>query len=202
MNEKICNKCGLKKDITNFEFRKDRNSYKGTCKDCRNAARRESYQKNKEQINERRREYYANNIEKSRANRVNNKNKDVFSKLKNQLKRSINHSFERKGFKRTETFEEVLGCNIEEAVNRLLLTYKVHCKKEWDGIEQVEIDHLIPLVTANTREQVLELCKIGNLRLLSKNENHRKGGRVSNGIGRNGRIKYIYCYDFFDDDDE
>lgn len=202
MNEKICNKCGLKKDITNFEFRKDRNSYKGICKDCRNAARREHYQKNKDEINKKRRDAYANNMYKCCANRVNNKNKDVFSKLKNQLKRSINHSFERKGFKRIETFEEILDCNIEEAVNRLLLTYKAHYKKEWNGIEQVEIDHLIPLATANTREQVLKLCKIGNLHLLSKNENHRKGGRVSNGIGRNGRIKYTYCYDFLDDDDE
>ena len=202
MNEKICNKCGLKKDITNFEFRKDRNSYKGTCKDCRNAARRESYQKNKDEINKKRRTAYANNIDKCCADRNLNENNNYIDKLKNQLKRSINHSFDRKGFKRTETFEEVLGCNIDDAVTRLLRTYRAHYRKEWDGLEPIEIDHLVPLVTAHKREHVLKLCQIWNLQLLKKNDNHRKGGRVSNGIGRNRRIKYTYCYDFFDDDDE
>ena len=51
--------------------------------------------------------------------------------------------------------------------------------------------------------QLLTSIEVSNLQLLTKNENHNKGGRVSNGIGRNGQIKYTYYYgNFFDDEEE
>lgn len=131
------------------------------------------------------------------------KNKEPKERLKSQLVRSINHSFERKNIKKTKSTDEILGCKIEEAVERLLWTYKAHYRKEWDGIVKVEIDHIIPIMYAHTEEQMLKLCRISNLHLLTKEENHRKGGRLSNGIGKNGQVKYEYYYgDFFNDDDD
>lgn len=210
MNSKICNRCNLEKDINDFELQKDKNKHRNICKECRNLQRRENYQKNKEEILKKKREYYHNHLEQCRNYRkkidLKNKkseNKEPKERLKSQLVRSINHSFERKNIKKTKSTNEILGCKIEEAVERLLWTYKAHYRKEWDGIVKVEIDHIIPIMYAHTEEQMLKLCRISNLHLLTKEENHRKGGKLSNGIGKNGQVKYEYYYgDFFDDDDD
>ena len=50
-------------------------------------------------------------------------------------------------------------------------------------------------MTARTQEDVEKLCRSGNLQLLTKEDNHIKGGRMSNGIGKNGKVKYEYYYD-------
>ena len=42
-NFKICNKCEQTKELKYFEFRKDKNFYRNTCKNCRNAQRRNKY---------------------------------------------------------------------------------------------------------------------------------------------------------------
>lgn len=209
MNSKVCNKCNLEKNITEFEFQKDKNSYRGVCKECRNLQRRKKYQENKEEILKKKREYYKNNLEKCRSYRKVSKakNETVIStdpklRLKNQLIGTINNSFTRKGFKKNKNNEEILGCSINEAVEHLLRCYKRNYKKDWDGIIDVEIDHLIPIMHAHNEEQLIKLCRISNLQLLTKKENHRKGSKVSNGIGKNGRVKYKYFYDDYFDDEE
>lgn len=209
MNKKICNKCNLEKELNEFEFQKNKNTYRNICKECRNLQRRERYQKHKDEILQKKREYYQKNIERCRNYRrksdlknKRNESKEPKERLKLQLVRSINHSFERKGIKKTNTIEEILGCSIQEAIEKLLWTYKAHYKKEWDGMIKVEIDHIIPIMYARTEQQLIELCRISNLQLLTKNENHKKGGRISNGIGRNGQIKYTYYYGNFFDEEE
>ena len=47
MNKKICNKCNLEKELNEFEFQKNKNTYRNICKECRNLQRRERYQKHK-----------------------------------------------------------------------------------------------------------------------------------------------------------
>lgn len=206
MDFKICTKCGIQKTLDNFEYRKDKNNYRNVCKECRNKQKREHYQLNKEEINEKRREKYQSNRENINQQRRQhyqenkneyqakrkNKNNDPLSRLRKQLIRSINKAYERKGFVREDSYEEILGYPIEKVIESLLLTYKIRYKKEWDGIVEVDIDHIIPLWTARTKEEVKKLCKRGNLQLLTKEENHRKGGKMSNGIGANGKVKYVY----------
>ena len=191
MDKKICIKCENEKPLSDFEFRKDKNSYRNICRECRNIQRRIHYQLNKEDINEKRRKFYQDNkIEYNTKRR--SKNSVPMVRLRNRLIRSINKAFERKGFVREESYEEILGCSIEKEIENLLFTYKAHYKKDWDGITQVDIDHIIPIWTAKTKEQVKKLCSRGNLCLLTKEENHRKGGKMANGIGKNGKVKYTY----------
>lgn len=194
METKICNKCAIEKTLDSFEYRKDRNTYINTCKECRNEIKKENYAKNKDEINAKRRKSYAEHRqEHSQKRKV--KNNNPISKLRNQLIKTIDRSFERKGFKRNKTIEEILGCSIDREVEKLLFTYKALYRKEWDGKVMVEIDHIIPLMTARTQEDVEKLCRSGNLQLLTKEDNHIKGGRMSNGIGKNGKVKYEYYYD-------
>ena len=207
METKICDKCGIKKTIDNFYFRKEKNSYRNTCKDCKNKIRREKYQNNKEGINKKRREIYAETKDEYNAKRRNRKNSNPKSRLREQLINTINRSFERKGFERTKSYEELLTCSIGKAVDGLLISYKAMYHKDWDGIVKVHIDHLIPLAMARNVREVEKLCHSGNLCLLTQKDNIRKGSRLNDGIGRNGRMKYVPYYyldhdDFFDSEDD
>lgn len=209
METKTCNKCAIEKTLDGFEYRKDKNSYRNTCKECRNKIKKENYDKNKDEINAKRRKSYAEHRQEHNEKRRKSyaehrqeynekrkqKNTNPIYKLRNQIARTIDRSFERKGFKRNKSIEEILGCSVDEEVENLLFTYRSRYKKEWDGKVAVEIDHIIPLMMARTREEVQNLCSSGNLQLLTKEDNHIKGGRMSNGIGKNGKVKYEYYYD-------
>lgn len=215
----VCNKCGLEKDISSFEFRKDQNKYRSTCKSCRYLARREKYQEKKDEINKKRRDSYQKNKDEINKKRrelyaetkddynVKRRKRNPKSKLREQLLKTINRSFERKGFERTKSYEELLCCSIDEAVEGLLISYQAMYHEEWDGIVKVHIDHLVPLVIARNVYDVEKLCHTGNLCLLTQKDNIRKGSRLNDGISRNGKMRYIPYYyldhdDFFDSESE
>ena len=191
METKICNKCGIEKELNLFEYRREKNIYRNTCKECRNKIRRDKYKLKKSEINQKRREYYLEHKEEYNLKRK-NRNNDPISKLKKQLTHSIDKAYERKGFLREDSYEEILGCSIEKMIDHLLFSYKAHYKKEWDGKVKVEIDHIKPIWPAKSKEQLKKLCKSGNLQLLTKEDNHIKSGKISNGIEKNGKVKYIW----------
>lgn len=189
MNTKICNKCGIAKSIDNFEYRKDKNSYRNTCKSCRNEERRKKYNADKDKINEKRREKYNENKDKINETRRNKRNQlTPTQKLKRQVYNAICNSYERKGFIRTKSVEEILGRSLDEVVEHLIKNYEHRYKKKYDATEKVCVDHIIPIWTAKTVEE-LDKCN-RCLQLLSEKENHRKGGKMSNEIGKNGKVKY------------
>ena len=96
---------------------------------------------------------------------------DTVYKLKMQTRDVIKKSFRGvlKG-KRGRT-TELLGCDLDFFVNYLLDTYKNNYGIEWDKIEKVHIDHIIPLATAKTEEDVIKLCHYTNLQLLKAKDN-------------------------------
>lgn len=203
----MCNKCGSKKSIDDFEFRKDKNSYRNICKECRNKQsrlryslnkdkinekRRNDYNKHKDEINAKRRETYSYNkdrINVQRKNR-NKENIDPFDKLKKQVYNAICKSYERKGFTRTKSVEELLGMSLDEYVTKMLKLYEYSSKRKWDGKEKLCVDHVIPIWSAETVEE-LDRCNRA-LQFLTEVENRRKGGKISNGIGKNGKVIYSY----------
>lgn len=61
----------------------------------------------------------------------------------------------------------------------LLKTYKNNYGEEWDGVEKVHIDHIVPLATANTEEEVIKLCHWTNLQLLKEKDNLYKRDKLN-----------------------
>ena len=99
-------------------------------------------------------------------------------------------SYERKGIKRTKMILEILGHDLDVEVENLLKQYRHKYKKDYDGSEKVHVDHIIPIWMTKTND---DLDKANNtLQLLSASENCRKGGKISNGTYKNGKVKYIY----------
>lgn len=72
----------------------------------------------------------------------------------------------------------IFGLNKEEFVKHLLTTFINNYGYEWDGKEPVHIDHIIPLATAKTEEEVIELCYYTNLQLLKAKDNLKKSCKL------------------------
>ena len=60
----------------------------------------------------------------------------------------------------------------------LLETFKNRYGYEWNGVEPVHIDHIIPLATAKTENDVVKLCYYTNLQLLKAEDNLKKGAKL------------------------
>lgn len=77
ISKKICSKCKVESDISNFRFRKDRNRYRIECNNCLSKKDKDYYHSNKNKIIERNSNYYENNKEY-----ISNKKKEYYEKNK------------------------------------------------------------------------------------------------------------------------
>lgn len=99
---------------------------------------------------------------------------DKIYKFKCQVRHLIGLSFTRKGYIKSKKTEEILGMDLLNFYNYLLRTFKNNYGYEWDGIESVHIDHIIPLSMAKTEKEVISLCHYTNLQLLKAKDNLQK----------------------------
>ena len=166
-------------------------------KQKRNKQSKEYREQNKNKIKEYNKKYYKNNKEKITQNvkkyrdsnkqqlikkqeEYNNKRRkeDSIFKLKCNIRNMINRSFTRKEYKKNKHTEDIIGCSIACFINHLLETFKNNYGYEYDGIEEVHIDHIMPLATAHTEEEVVKLCNYTNLQLLKAKDNLKKSSKT------------------------
>jgi len=141
------------------------------------------YLKNKEKIRIRNLIYFNKNRKrlmsiKNEKNKIRRKTDDIY-RLKCQVREMLKDSFSRKSKKKNKHTEEILGCSIEFFIDYLLNTYKNNYGIEWDKKEKVHIDHIIPLKTANTEEEIIKLCHYTNLQLLKAKDNLKKNAKLN-----------------------
>lgn len=120
---------------------------------------------------------YINKNKKGKI-KIKYKNKELI-KFKQQIRCLISKSFSKKKFIKKENTEKILGCSFEKFYKHLLQTYKNNYGRDYDGIEKVHIDHIIPLATANTEEEVIKLNYYTNLQLLKAEDNMNKGSKLN-----------------------
>lgn len=101
----------------------------------------------------------------------NRKKTDPVFKLKKQIRNEIRISFNRRGFRKSERTEAIVGCSMQELYSYLCKTYLKKYGKEYDGTIDVHIDHIKPLASAHTKEEVIKLCRWDNLQLLTAKDN-------------------------------
>lgn len=162
--------------------------------------RKEHRDKNKEKFNQYQREYRENNKdkyklyyekskEKSNRNRYSKerndyfklysksrKNEDELFKLSCNLRTLISNSI-RKNYRKKSKTEDILGCSFEEF--KLYLESKFEPWMNWDnyGIYDGElnsgwdIDHIVPLSSAQTEKEIVELNHHTNLQPLCSKTN-------------------------------
>ena len=189
METKVCNKCNVDKDVTEFYSGRRR------CKLCYNKYKKKSTPEQREEYNRRRKEkYYENHeeeLEKSRLWKKRNPEKvveyrrgymsgyekkrmendplyNVSRTVRNLIKCSIYH----KGFTKNSRTFEILGCTYEE--------FKEHIESRWEdwmnwdnyglynGKENCgwEYDHIIPVSSAKCEEDIYKLNHYSNIQPL------------------------------------
>lgn len=143
-----------------------------------NAERLAEYNKqyrkaNAEAIGEKRRLKDKENRPHINAYIKNKRATDPLFKLSTQVRGLIRISLKNRGYgKDTHTYD-ILGCNYETLWQHLKKSWLDNYGTEWNG-EPYHIDHIIPLATANTEQEVKDLCYYKNLQLLKPKDNLAK----------------------------
>ena len=196
--EKTCTECRIEKNIDLFvkarnlckdcmkEYKK---SYQLKNKDILKEKSKKYYLENKDNILERvsshyennkdkkleyQSEYAQNNKEKIREYKNNYQNRrrkeDPIFMLKYSINRTIRRSLKCKGLSKNKKSMDILGCSIE--FFKSYIEERFVDDMSWDNYgTSWDIDHKIPLSTAVTEEQVLDLNHYTNLQPLDSHIN-------------------------------
>lgn len=144
-----------------------------------NEYQKQYYEENKERLNKISKEYSHTDKMRiwRREHKKERKQNDPLYKLSEQTRTLINNCFRRQGYKKNSKTEKILGCDFETFYSYLLETYKKNYGKEWDGIENVHIDHIKPISIATNEKEIYELCNYKNLQLLKAQDNLKKSNK-------------------------
>lgn len=96
--------------------------------------------------------------------------------FKEKARSLIRCAFKRKSYRKNTKTQEILGCTFEE--------FKIHIESQftdgmsWEVFDQIHIDHIIPMATAKTIEDILILNHYTNLQPLWAIDNLKKGSKL------------------------
>ena len=187
-----CKECDNKRTKKNKDSNSERT--KETAKKYRenNKERAKEYQKNLiinnpnyyKKINK---IWYNNNLDKKRQYQKERRLKDPLYKLTKDIRSSIYHAFRNKGYTKKSKAFDILGCTFEEL--KTYLESKFEIWMNWDNKgnpkdkilefnKNWDIDHVIPLCSAKSENDLIKLNHYTNLQpLCSKVNREIKKGK-------------------------
>ena len=174
---KECTKCNEVKSIDSFRIRKDRPcGYMSSCKSCEAIKGKRYREENKEYYTKFNKEWFKNNKEHRREYKrdyYEEKMKEPLFKLKESIRKSIRKVL----INKKSRTHEILGCSYED--------FKKHIESKFDNWMTWEnkglyngcfnygwdIDHIIPLSSARSEEDLIKLNHYSNLQPLCSKVN-------------------------------
>lgn len=187
MKTKKCTKC--QKEKTPGEFTKHKLTKDGLQSQCKECKREWSLQ-NKEKV----KEYINNNKEKKKKydKDYNQKNKNFLNekrkikkrnnslfRFKNNIRINIGNSFKRACngiFKKKSKSIEILGCDFSFFIEHITSQFKEGMTLENYG--EWHLDHIIPISSAQTEEDIVKLCHYSNYQPLWAEDNFKKSNKM------------------------
>ena len=203
METKICSRCNIEKELKYFnKMSKVKCGVRSYCKECQSIESKKYRINNKEKIkeyntkwNEENQEYYKKyfeeynklNYEKEKERKLkwsrdnkeysNNyqkqrKKEDILFRLKTNIRTSVNRYLK---YRSKHTFE-IVGCSPQ--------FLKEHLESQfidgmtWENRSEWHIDHIIPLSSAKTEDEVYMLCHYKNLQPLWAEDNLKKSNKI------------------------
>lgn len=207
METKTCNRCNTEKTIDNFSpasVSKGKQYYRGECKECNRAiqkmpgpkAAQKRYKsspkgkatrklsRNSERENELARLKYQTD-EEHRQKKITKSINQINKKLEADpvyrtifyLKNRLRDWVKIKGERKNSEIGNYVGCTKNE--------FKVHIEKQfqpgmtWDNHGEWELDHIIPISSAETMEEAYKLTHYTNFQPLWKPINREKSNKIS-----------------------
>ena len=180
METRICKQCGIEKPMICYksEIKNGKKYYRWSCNECEKSKKskyNKKYEKNnKEKIRRRKRKWAQENKQRiykiKKEKRDSNETYREIELLRTRIRKVLNKS----GNLKSESLEKILGCTTKEFYIHLLETYEKNYKNKYDDKQEVNIDHIIPLATAKTKEEVYKLFHYSNLQLLKTEDNMDK----------------------------
>jgi hypothetical protein len=195
-----------KKEASRKYYAENREKALATCKVYREnnkeakAERDRKYRENnREKVLAKQKEFRENNPEKVAAQKkasyeknkphyvqqnYNSKKKrlasDPMFKFKEHIRRVVREGLRRRGVQKSKITEEILGCNYATLHHHLEITYieNYACLPDWEN-DDLHIDHIRPISSANTEDEVYELNHFTNLQLLLSTDNLTKSNRTT-----------------------
>ena len=193
-----CKKCVSDYNEKHKEkYKEYQKGYRKNNKEYNKEYKKEYYIKNKEEFLKRSKEWQKNNKEflKEYNAKYSKENRDYLTK-QNKQKRNTDSIYKLKGTLRSRTYvafkrsrwnknsatEKMLGCNYETAHKHLERQFTKGMS--WDNHGKWHIDHIIPLSSAKTEEDLINLCHYTNLQPLWAEDNLSKGASIDNQQGK------------------
>jgi hypothetical protein len=184
METKVCSKCQEEKKVCDFYKDKSRkDGFYLNCKKCEKIRFKIYCENNKEKLSEKYKKdkeknpnylkewrlknpNYNNEYEKNR--RLNDPIFYLRKKVRNRLRDYLRY--------KTKKTSEYLGCSFEELKFHLETLFTDGMS--WENRNKWHIDHIIPLSSAKTEEELYKLCHYTNLQPLWAEDNLKKSNKI------------------------
>lgn len=172
---KKCNKCNIIQNYSEFYINtQTKDKYTGHCKNCDKVyrstpeykARRSKYLKDKKDIIR----------EKRRVYKTYKKSTDNLYKLTLDLRKRTAKAFKVSRWDKNSKTKTILGCEFKKAFNHIESQFVEGMS--WNNRHEWHIDHIIPLASAKTEEELIKLCHYTNLQPLWAEDNLKKGCKI------------------------
>lgn len=173
---KICSKCNKEKIITNF------NAQYSFCKECSKIKQQKYYLNNSERIKNRVNDYRKSNPEKNterkRITKQRRKKKDPVYRAMYNLRGRLTSYIKLNSLVKQNNFAKIIGITPEGF--REYIESQFEEGMTWDnrGIYTWHLDHIIPISTAKTIEDVERLTHYTNFQPLWSEVNRSKGDKI------------------------
>lgn len=180
---KTCSKCGQDKPLSEFSINKsNKDGHQSKCKDCVKEYNSRYKKENKSVIKEYRKNYYTMNRENEINNAIEYRKKrfidDPITRFKHNVSSRIRQSINRKGYSKKSYTESIIGCDYNYFIKHIESQFTEDMSWNNYGTEW-DIDHIIPISSANSEDEVMRLNHYTNLQPLNSYYNrHIKRDRV------------------------
>lgn len=179
MDSRICTTCKIDKPLTEYyRSKKEKGGRKYICKSCFADYQREYHKKNHNKLKEKRDVYRKSEagLKVIRKYNKNRRKRDPLFRAKTNLRKRINDCYAVSYWTKKSKNQVVLGCDYNTAFKHIENQFRDGMS--WDNYGEWHIDHIIPLCSATTVEELEKLCHYKNLQPLWAEENISKGGKM------------------------
>ena len=173
--KKTCTVCKKEKSLDDFTrhiIGKD--GISAHCRECNKEMCAKWRNENSEHIKEYKKKYNKENHELIKSYR-----KKPLNNFRGNLAQNIRRSFQIMNIPKNSKTAKIVGCSFKKLYNHCCRQFKKIYGIDFDPkIHKVHIDHIIPIVTAKTVEDIIRLNHYKNLRLILAEDNLRKHSKL------------------------